>query len=137
MDKKYKLFIGLLAASAAGLGITALALEQPLSADTYYLPAEAIRSQGDETVFGQVDGEEPSVYLYTAPGNYPDDAPYLLTMDPQGTEDPSDDTVLVVWRCVSDTAQVSSAGSALPQHSAAEETSSPADIPEEPLSKPE
>ena len=68
--------------------------------ETYYLQAEVIGHQDGETIFGQVDGLEPSDDTYTTQGSYADDIPYLLTMDTMGTDDPSDDQILVVWGCM-------------------------------------
>lgn len=97
MKKTYKVLITLLLAGTAILGIAALAHQRSLSEDTYYLPAEVVRSQAGATVFGQVDGEQPTEYVYSVSGIYPDGVPYLLTMDTLGTETPADDEILVVW----------------------------------------
>ena len=56
-----------------------------------------VRSQAGATVFGQVDGKQPTEYVYSVSGIYPDGVPYLLTMDTLGTETPADDEILVVW----------------------------------------
>lgn len=97
MKKTYKVLITLLLADTAILGIAALAHQRSLSEDTYYLPAEVVSSQTGVTIFGQVDGEQPTNYVYSVSGTYPDGVPYLLTMDTLGTETPADDEILVVW----------------------------------------
>lgn len=97
MKKTHKLLISLLLTGIAILGIALLARHRSLSDETYYLPAEVISSQGGSTIFGQVDGQQPSNYAYSVSGTYPDDVPYLLSMDSLGTKDPADDQVLVVW----------------------------------------
>ena len=97
MKKTYKVLMTLLLAGTAILGIAALAHQRSLSEDTYYLPAEVVSSQAGVTIFGQVDGEQPTNYVYSVSGTYPDGVPYLLTMDTLGTETPADDEILVVW----------------------------------------
>ena len=97
MKKTYKVLITLLLAGTAILGIAALAHQRSLSEDTYYLPAEVVSSQAGVTSFGQVDGEQPTNYVSSVSGTYPDGVPYLLTMDTLGTETPADDEILVVW----------------------------------------
>lgn len=69
--------------------------------ELYYLEAEVVEILEETTRFGHVDGPEPSSLTYETPGNYDDSIPYLLTMDSMGTEDPSDDEILVVWGCMS------------------------------------
>ena len=73
----------------------------PLQEELYYLPAEVVDTQDGQTRFAQIDAEDPTLYIYTVPGIFPDHIPYLLTMDTQGTDSPADDTVLVVWGCMS------------------------------------
>ena len=97
MKKTYKVLITLLLAGTAILGIAALAHQRSLSDDTSSLPAEVVSSQAGVTIFGQVDGEQPTNYVYSVSGTYPDGVPYLLTMDTLGTETPADDEILVVW----------------------------------------
>lgn len=93
----------------AALALTAAAaviwasprVESAAAQDTlYYLPAEVVDSRDGLTRFAQIDGEAPTLYLYTVPGIFPDHIPYLLTMDTQGTDTPADDTVVVVWGCM-------------------------------------
>lgn len=67
----------------------------------YYLEAEVVKSLEHSTLFGQVDGPEPSSLTYETSGSYDAAIPYLLTMDSMGTEDPADDEILVVWGCMS------------------------------------
>lgn len=97
MKKTYKALIALLLTGIALLGIAVLAHQRPRSQNAYYLPAEVVNSQDGTTVFGQVDGEQPTEYVYSISGTYPDGVPYLLSMSSLGTEDPSDDEILVVW----------------------------------------
>lgn len=73
----------------------------PSQEELYYLAAEVVDTQDGQTRFAQIDGESPTLYIYTASGIFPDHIPYLLTMDTQGTDSPADDTVLVVWGCMS------------------------------------
>lgn len=67
----------------------------------YYLEAEVVENLEHTTRFGLVDGPEPSSLTYETAGNYDASIPYLLTMDSMGTEDPSDDQIVVVWGCMS------------------------------------
>lgn len=97
MKKTYKALIALLMTGIALLGIAVLAHQRPRSQNAYYLPAEVVNSQDGTTVFGQVDGEQPTEYVYSISGTYPDGVPYLLSMSSLRTEDPSDDEILVVW----------------------------------------
>lgn len=102
MKKTYKRFTALLLTgiavlAIAALGMTALAHGRSQPTDPYYLQAEVVSSQNGETTFGQVDGEQPTQYLYSISGTYTDDVPYLLSMDPMGTSTCSDDEILVVW----------------------------------------
>ena len=69
----------------------------------YYLSAEVVSIQDGQTRFAQIDGETPTLYIYDVPGTFPEDIPYLLTMDSQGTATPADDAVVVVWGCLSGT----------------------------------
>lgn len=64
--------------------------------DIYYMQAEAIYTDAGGTVFGRVDSNntyrcEKSTYMRN-------DIPYILTMDSNGTEDISDDSILCVWQ---------------------------------------
>lgn len=97
MKKTHKVLTALLLTGIAILGIAVLAHQRPLSEDAYYLQAEVVSSQDGTTVFGQVDGEQPTEYVYSISGTYLDGVPYLLSMSSLGTEDPSDDEILVVW----------------------------------------
>lgn len=65
---------------------------------TYYMPGELI-SEGNWSAFRGSNG---MVYEYDHDvfGCDLEDAPYLLTMDSNGTKEWYDDTILVVWRDV-------------------------------------
>ena len=136
MKKTYKVLITLLLAGTAILGIAALAHQRSLSEDTYYLPAEVVSSQAGVTIFGQVDGEQPTNYVYSVSGTYPDGVPYLLTMDgpsaypdrlismsptalpPQTTQNTLPRTAYLlrsVFFCCTQTAPVSCWGPSLPR----------------------
>lgn len=97
MKKTHKTLIALLLTGIVLLGIAVLAHQRPSDQDAYYLSAEVVSSQDGTTVFGQVDGEQPTEYVYSISGTYLDGVPYLLSMSSLGTEDPADDEILVVW----------------------------------------
>lgn len=88
------------AAALLWTGLPARA-EDPAGTDgLYYLPAEVVSTGDGQTRFAQIDGEDPTQYVYAVPGTFPDHIPYLLTMDSRGTDTPADDTVVVVWGCM-------------------------------------
>lgn len=66
----------------------------------YYYQAEIIVQSDGIVTFGGVDVENPQVYVYNAGKELNPDVPYLLTMDGMGTDDVSDDSIVVVWACV-------------------------------------
>lgn len=66
----------------------------------YYYQAEIIAQSDGIVTFGGVDVENPQIYIYNAGKELDCDVPYLLTMDNIGTDDISDDIVVVVWACV-------------------------------------
>ena len=102
MKKRMLAALALPAAAALLWAIPPVRAESaPLQEELYYLPAEVVDTQDGQTRFAQIDGESPTLYIYTVPGIFPDHIPYLLTMDTQGTDSPADDTVLVVWGCMS------------------------------------
>ena len=61
-----------------------------------YIPAEIVATNDESTYFGT-----PSGHIYAAETglhHWPDDVPYLLNVDTNGTDDRTDDEILVVWR---------------------------------------
>lgn len=65
----------------------------------YYLSCEIVATNETSTYFGTVDQDKVQIYAVCTGGNeWPDDVPYLLHMDSMGTEDVTDDEVLMVWR---------------------------------------
>lgn len=65
----------------------------------YYLPCEIVATNETSTYFGTVDHDKTQIYaVYTGDNEWPDDVPYLLHMNDMGTEDVTDDEVLMVWR---------------------------------------
>lgn len=67
--------------------------------DTYYLGAE-IKNQtlfNNKYYINFIDVENGNFYVWTDDYEYPDDVPYLLTMDSKGTANSTDDEILVVW----------------------------------------
>lgn len=95
MNKYEKIMLVAIAAWATLLtGIIATKVNVVRRENTYYLPAEVLAVSETSTYFGCENGH---IYAVSAT-NYPDQFPYLLCMDPCGTEDPTDDMVLVVWR---------------------------------------
>lgn len=65
---------------------------------TYYQPAEIVAYNDTSVYFGTTNNN--IFYLTTCGLNYPDTVPYLLHMDSMGTDDVSDDKILVAWRCI-------------------------------------
>ena len=72
----------------------------------YYQPADLIDEYlGEDGIYhitfimteNENDG---NIYLWDSEGILPDDIPYLLCMDSNGTEDITDDEILVVWGCM-------------------------------------
>lgn len=68
--------------------------------DTYdnikYIPAEIVATNDESTYFGTPDGH---IYaVETGLHRWPDDVPYLLNVDTNGTDERTDDEILVVWR---------------------------------------
>ena len=72
----------------------------------YYQPADLIDQYlGEDGIYhitfimteNENDG---NIYLWDSEGILPDDIPYLLCMDSKGTEDITDDEILVVWGCM-------------------------------------
>ena len=66
----------------------------------YYYQAEIIVQSDGIVTFGGVDVENPQAYVYNAGKELNPDVPYLLTMDGMGTDDVSDDSIVVVWACM-------------------------------------
>lgn len=61
-----------------------------------YIPAEIVATNDTSTYFGTPDGH---IYAVETRLHYwPDDVPYLLDVNTNGTDDKTDDEVLVVWR---------------------------------------
>lgn len=74
---------------------------KPTTAESseYYLPCEIVATNETSTYFGTVDQDKTQIYaVYTGDNEWPNDVPYLLHMDNMGTEDVTDDEVLMVWR---------------------------------------
>lgn len=68
--------------------------------DTYYLGAEIVSQinlNGATYEISFVDVENGNVYKWIADYEYPDDVPYLLTMDSKETDNVKDDEIIVVW----------------------------------------
>ena len=69
--------------------------------DTYYAPAEIVsqKKTNDDTynIVFCIDVLYKYKYEWISDYEYPDDIPYLLTMDGNGTTEFTDDKVLVVW----------------------------------------
>lgn len=66
---------------------------------SYYLPCEIVATNETSTYFGTVDQDTVQIYaVCTGENEWPDDVPYLLHMDSMGTQDVTDDEVLMVWR---------------------------------------
>lgn len=66
--------------------------------DIYYMQAEVVYADASGTVFGRVDSNY--TYRYEKSTYMRNDVPYILTMDSNGTEDISDDSILCVWQLV-------------------------------------
>lgn len=65
----------------------------------YYLPCEVVAHNDGYTIFTTVDQDEQRlISVETGDHDWPDDAPYLLYIDPNGTWETSDDIVMSVWR---------------------------------------
>lgn len=67
----------------------------------YYLGAEIYKQEAissEQYKISFVDVENGNIYAWISPYAYDEDAPYLLTMDSKGTEDVTDDEVVVVWK---------------------------------------
>lgn len=66
----------------------------------YYLGAEIVEqkalSNGSYKI-NFIDVENGNVYAWIDDSEYFNDVPYLLTMDGKGTEDVTDDEIVVVW----------------------------------------
>lgn len=61
-----------------------------------YIPAEIVATNDESTYFGTPDGH---IYaVETGLHRWPDDVPYLLNVDTNGTDERTDDEILVVWR---------------------------------------
>lgn len=68
--------------------------------DIYYLGAEIVSQinlNGATYEISFVDVENGNVYKWIADYEYPDDVPYLLTMDSKETDNVKDDEIIVVW----------------------------------------
>ena len=90
----------LLFISAYLCGIMAATTSQDVeNVDTmYYQPAEVVAYNDTSVYFGTTDNN--IFYIEANYIEYPDTVPYLLHMDSMGTDDISDDEIIVVWRCV-------------------------------------
>lgn len=68
--------------------------------DTYYLNAEIFNqidlNNGNYAV-NFINTESGNIYTWIGEYEYPDDVPYLLTMDSKETDSIEDDKILVVW----------------------------------------
>ena len=60
-----------------------------------YVPAEIVAENENYTFFSTNDGH---IFCVDKNENWPKDVPYLLDMETHGTDDVTDDEVLVVWR---------------------------------------
>lgn len=89
------IFFGLLFGFMLGAVVTT---SVPKADTTYYQPAEIVAYNDTSVYFGTENNN--IFYLTTCGLNYPDTVPYLLHMDSMGTDDVSDDKILVAWRCV-------------------------------------
>lgn len=68
--------------------------------DIYYLGAEIVSQinlNGATYEISFIDVENGNVYKWIADYEYPDDVPYLLTMDSKETDNVKDDEIIVVW----------------------------------------
>lgn len=92
-DRQERCMYAVLIAAVCAVAITVLR-PSPTPQD-YYLPAEIVAENEISTYFGCENGH---IYYASRNPSWPDDVPYLLYMDSQGTKDPTDDTILVVWR---------------------------------------
>ena len=68
--------------------------------DTYYLNAEILNqidlNNGNYAV-NFINTESGNIYTWIGEYEYPDDVPYLLTMDSKETDNVKDDEIIVVW----------------------------------------
>lgn len=68
--------------------------------DTYYLNAEIFNqidlNNGNYAV-NFINTESGNIYTWIGEYEYPDDVPYLLTMDSKETDSIKDDEIIVVW----------------------------------------
>lgn len=64
---------------------------------TYYQEAEVVAYNDTSVYFGTTDNN--IFHIEMNDTEYPDTVPYLLHMDSMGTDDISDDEIIVVWRC--------------------------------------
>ena len=68
--------------------------------DTYYLNAEIFNqidlNNGNYAV-NFINTESGNIYTWIGEYEYPDDVPYLLTMDSKETDNVKDDEIIVVW----------------------------------------
>ena len=63
----------------------------------YYQPAEVVAYNETNVFFETPDG---NIYHFEIDSeSCPDTVPYLLNMDSMGTDDVTDDEIVVVWRC--------------------------------------
>lgn len=64
----------------------------------YYLPAEIVAENETSVYFGTKDGH--IYYIEKLGFEYPQEYPYLLHMNDNGTKDITDDEIIGVWRSV-------------------------------------
>lgn len=90
------LTIGLLSDTSSLQGITEAEESERIHPECQYLSPAFVYAEKDfETIFEIEDGN-----LFSVIGNYSPDYTYMLTMNDNGTDDKTDDTVTVVWRSV-------------------------------------
>ena len=88
------IFIGLLFGFMLGAVVAASAQDTDT---TYYQPAEVVAYNDTSVYFATPDNNVFHIEMDST--EYPDTVPYLLDIDNMGTDDVSDDEIIVVWRC--------------------------------------
>ena len=78
-----------------GFGITIASESAVYTETSVYVPAEIVAENENYTFFSTNDGH---IFCVDKNENWPTDVPYLLDVETHGTDDVTDDEVLVVWR---------------------------------------
>ena len=94
MEKFRTIAMWFLTGFLVGLFVYAMMIRYCNACADYYAPAEWLFTTETASYFAVESGH---IYTVDADPSYNGDHPYLLHMDPSGTSNPTDDTVLVVW----------------------------------------